>query len=100
LTGKDGEPTPERNMSPDKVDGKMTIEGKITIDGGWIDLPQPITFDFYGFNLEVSEIGFGTENKESCWIKFSGALKLSAEAFDLLRDHRKTVDSIDPRPSV
>lgn len=50
--------------------------GRVTIDGGWIDLPKQLTMDFYGFALEVSKLGFGTEDDGSRWIGFSGGLKL------------------------
>jgi len=50
--------------------------GRVSIDGGWIDLPKQLTMDFHGFALEVSKLGFGSENDGSRWIGFSGGLKL------------------------
>jgi hypothetical protein len=56
----------------------LTIDsrGRVSIDDGWIDLPQQKTTDFYGFALEVSKIGFGSEDDGARWIGFSGGLKL------------------------
>lgn len=56
----------------------LTIDsrGRVMLDGGWIDLPKQLTMDFYGFGLEVSKIGFGSENNGDRWIGFSGGLKL------------------------
>lgn len=56
----------------------LTIDsrGKVSIAGGWIDLPQKKTLDFHGFALEISKLGFGTEDDGTRWIGFSGGLKL------------------------
>jgi hypothetical protein len=56
----------------------LTIDsrGRASIDGGWIDLPEQKTMDFYGFTLEVSKIGFGSDDDGWRWIGFSGGLKL------------------------
>ena len=56
----------------------LTIDstGRVEIDGGWIDLPDQLSMDFYGFELQVSKIGFGKD--ENKWIGFSGGLILGA----------------------
>ncbi|HEX5720207.1 MAG TPA: hypothetical protein VF179_28895, partial [Thermoanaerobaculia bacterium] len=51
-------------------------EGHVHLDGGWLSLPQQQTLDFYGFKIEISQLGFGKNDDGSKWIGFSGGLKL------------------------
>jgi hypothetical protein len=58
-------------------------EGNVHLDGGWIDVPDKFSFDFHGFKIEVSEVGFGTEEIEGAegtvawkWIGFSGGIQI------------------------
>jgi hypothetical protein len=39
----------------------ISSEGDIELEGGWIDLPEAKTLDFYGFKITISEVGFGNE---------------------------------------
>lgn len=63
---------------PDFVLKRLTInaKGEVTIDGGWIDLGDALAFDFNGFQMELTRIGFGTEGSEN-WIGLSGSIQLS-----------------------
>ena len=55
----------------------VSSEGDVEIDGGWIELPESITLDFYGFRLDVSKVGFGTEEEGSRqWFGLSGNITL------------------------
>lgn len=56
----------------------LTIDsrGRVRIAGGWLHLREKKTFDLYGVALEVSAVGFGTEDDGTRWIGFSGGLKL------------------------
>lgn len=51
-------------------------KGHVHLDGGWLNVPEQKTLDFYGFKIEISQIGFGTNDDGTRWIGFSGALHL------------------------
>lgn len=57
---------------------EMVIDsaGNVSFDGGWPNLPKQQTFDFYGFQMEITKIGFGSEKDGTKWIGFSGGIKL------------------------
>lgn len=59
----------------------ITSEGDVAIEGGWLTLPGKKTIDFKGFAVELSEIGFGTEQpgtpQAKQWVGFSGGILLS-----------------------
>ncbi len=60
-----------------KVDElSIDSEGNIHLDGGWLNLRQQYSLDFYGFKFEVSKLGFGKTEDGGKWIGFSGGLKL------------------------
>lgn len=51
-------------------------DGKVTLDGGWIDLPQQNAVSFYGFKLELSKFGVGQDDGGR-WIGLSGGIEVS-----------------------
>jgi hypothetical protein len=51
-------------------------KGNVRLDGGWLNLREAYTLSFYGFQLEISKIGFGSTEAGQRWIGFSGGLKL------------------------
>lgn len=51
-------------------------EGNVKLEGGWLNLPNQYSLDFYGFQFEIVQIGFGKNNDGSKWVGFSGGLKL------------------------
>ena len=53
-------------------------DGTVKIDGGWIDLPEPVSLDLFNFRMEISQIGFGSEENGRRWIGFSGGVELIA----------------------
>jgi len=61
-----------RELSIDK-------DGRVHIDGGWLDLPKSVSFDFDGFMMELTKIGFGNTDDGRRWIGFSGQISLVDE---------------------
>ncbi len=51
-------------------------EGHVKLEGGWLNLPDQYSLDFYSFQFEITQIGFGKNEDGSKWIGFSGGLKL------------------------
>ncbi|MCF2135279.1 MULTISPECIES: DUF6603 domain-containing protein [Mycetohabitans] len=56
----------------------LTIDdtGHVCIEGGWLALPEQYVLSFYGFQLAIVKIGFGTESDGKRWIGFNGGIKL------------------------
>ena len=53
--------------------------GEVHIDGGWIDIPDQQAFDFNGFKLEITRLGFGKDTIDGTdynWIGFSGGIQI------------------------
>lgn len=51
-------------------------QGNVRLEGGWLDLPDQYSLDFYGFQLEITKLGFGkTEDGKGKWLGFSGGIK-------------------------
>ena len=50
--------------------------GNIRLEGGWLDLLQQPSLLFYGFQFEITRLGFGKTEEGGKWIGFSGSLKL------------------------
>ncbi|MDX1503451.1 MAG: hypothetical protein R3325_13910, partial [Thermoanaerobaculia bacterium] len=76
-TESDGSPAGGDFLIP--VDGlTITSEGDVSIDGGWITLPQKRYIDFKAFQVTLSQIGFGkTEGTtEQSWFGFTGGVEL------------------------
>jgi hypothetical protein len=58
-------------------DLRIAPDGTVHVPGGWIDLPQPLALDLYGFGMEVTRIGFGTEDDGRRWVGVDGAVRLT-----------------------
>lgn len=52
-------------------------QGNISLDGGWLDLPEHYSVDLYGFQLELTKLGFGRTEDGGRWLGFSGTVLLS-----------------------
>ena len=50
-------------------------KGHISIDGGWINLPNQTALDFYGFHVALQRLGFGSD-ASGRWIGFNGDIHL------------------------
>jgi hypothetical protein len=50
--------------------------GNVHLDGGWLNLREQYSLDFYGFKIEITKLGFGKTEDGGKWIGFSGAVKL------------------------
>ncbi|MCD0170330.1 hypothetical protein [Deinococcus sp. 23YEL01] len=57
---------------------ELTIDsrGRVRLEGGWMRLPEQHTLNLYGFQLEISELGFGRTGDGGRWMGFSGRLRL------------------------
>ncbi|MES2732251.1 MAG: hypothetical protein V4714_10895 [Bacteroidota bacterium] len=60
---------------------ELTIcsDGTVRVEGGWIALPELKTLDFYGFKVEITKLGFGSDETDGVlakWIGFSGGIQL------------------------
>lgn len=74
-------------------------QGNVKIEGGWLDLREQYMLSFYGFQLEITKIGFGSTNDGQRWIGFSGGLKLvegltagaSVEGMRIIWDPKKDI---------
>ena len=51
-------------------------DGSIQLPDGWIDLPEPVGLNLFGFGFEIYRIGFGNEEDGRRWAGFSGGLQL------------------------
>ncbi|MEA2602073.1 MAG: hypothetical protein QOF89_3065 [Acidobacteriota bacterium] len=51
-------------------------KGHVHLDGGWLNVPEQKILDFHGFKIEISQIGFGTNDNGTRWVGFSGGLHL------------------------
>ncbi|WP_426513544.1 hypothetical protein ACPPVO_24830 [Dactylosporangium sp. McL0621] len=58
-------------------DLRIAPDGHVHVPGGWIDLPQPIALDLYGFGMEITRIGFGTEDDGRRWVGVDGSVRLT-----------------------
>jgi len=71
---------------------EMTIyaDGRVDLDGGWLNLPEQFQVNFHGFSAELTQLGFGETDDHYRWIGFSGSIQLVADLglgarFDRLR---------------
>lgn len=51
-------------------------QGNVHLDGGWLNLRDQYSFDFHGFQIEITRLGFGKTEDGGKWVGFSGGLKL------------------------
>ncbi len=77
-------------------------KGNVHLDGGWLDLPKNYSLSLYGFNLEITQLGFGKNDDGSKWIGFSGALELigGVQAGASVEGLRITFDGPNPNPTL
>ncbi len=56
----------------------ISSEGKVSLDGGWVTLPEKRYLNFNAFRVELSQIGFGAEGEVDTqnWVGFSGGVEL------------------------
>ena len=50
--------------------------GKVRLEGGWLDLPDHYSLDFFGFHVGIARLGLGSSDDGGKWIGFSGDIKL------------------------
>lgn len=51
-------------------------KGNVRLDGGWLNLREQKPLNFYGFQMEITKLGFGKTEDGGKWIGFSGGVKL------------------------
>jgi hypothetical protein len=76
-------------------DLRVNSNGDVSVGGGWIDLPSQKTLKLYTFLMEITKIGFGTEDDGRRWIGLSGGVKIvdglkAGASVEGLRIHWKT----------
>jgi len=57
----------------------ISSDGTVKVDGGWIELPEQKALDFHGFKIEISKLGFGSDEEDGSlfkWIGFSGGIQI------------------------
>ncbi|MFI0446901.1 hypothetical protein [Actinomadura sp. 6N118] len=52
-------------------------DGNITIAGAWLDLQEPLALNLYGFGMELTRVGFGSEPDGRRWFGVDGAIRLT-----------------------
>lgn len=57
---------------------KLSIDsnGKVSVEGGWMEMSGQQALDFNGFKVEITRLGFGNEDDGSRWIGLSGGIQL------------------------
>ncbi len=57
---------------------KLSIDsnGNVHLEGGWLTLRKQKPLNFYGFQMEITKLGFGRTEDGGKWIGFSGGVKL------------------------
>jgi hypothetical protein len=58
-------------------DLRIAPDGRVHVPGGWVDLPQPVALDLYGFGMEITRVGFGTEDDGRRWVGVDGSVRLT-----------------------
>ena len=56
---------------------RIAADGTITLPGGWMTLQTPVALDLYGFALEITRVGFGTEADGRRWFGVDGSVRLT-----------------------
>jgi hypothetical protein len=57
-------------------DLSVDSRGNVRLEGGWLNLRQQKPLNFYGFQMEITKLGFGKTEDDGKWIGFSGGVKL------------------------
>lgn len=54
----------------------VDTKGNVHFGGGWVDLPKQASFSLFGCSIEITKIGFGSEDDGHQWVGLSGGLKI------------------------
>jgi hypothetical protein len=69
--------TPDLNWPSIELKGLgIDSKGHISLEGGWINLPNQMALDFFGFHVGLQKLGFGTDASGDKWIGFNGDINL------------------------
>jgi len=53
----------------------VDAQGKVSLAGGWLNLPSQTGLSFYGFSVALHQLGFGSDASGD-WIGFNGDIQL------------------------
>jgi hypothetical protein len=53
----------------------IDAQGKVSLAGGWLNLPSQTGLSFYGFSVALHQLGFGSDASGD-WIGFNGDIQL------------------------
>src|SRR5262249_29940751 len=71
---------PGLSLPTASIDGlRIAADGSVTIDGAGLTLQDQVALDLYGFQVEVTAVTLGTEERDGVpwnWLGFSGAIRL------------------------
>ena len=56
---------------------RLGSDGSVSVQGGWIDLPQAMRIQLGPVALELTRVGLGNVSSTERWIAFSGGLSLA-----------------------
>lgn len=59
------------------ADLRIDPEGGVHLPGGWLDFPAPLAVNLFGFGMEITRIGFGTDDDGRRWVGLDGAIRLT-----------------------
>ncbi len=57
----------------------ISSDGTVKVEGGWIELPDQKALDFHGFQIEIAQLGFGSDEIDGQlykWVGFSGGIQI------------------------
>ena len=58
-------------------DLRIGSDGTIEVPSGWITLQEPLALNLYGFGMEITRIGFGSEDDGRRWFGVDGSVRLT-----------------------
>lgn len=54
----------------------VDTNGDVHFQGGWVDLPNQYSADFYGVTLELTKLGFGKTDAGERWVGLNGGISI------------------------
>ncbi|MFC7227976.1 DUF1080 domain-containing protein [Salinirubellus salinus] len=52
----------------------VDADGNVRVEGGWLDLPDQYSIDFYGTTFEITAFGLGRNDDGSKWVGLDGSV--------------------------
>lgn len=57
----------------------VDADGNVHVDGGWLEIPDQYSIDFFGFTFEVTAVGMGRNDDGSKWIGLNGGIRFVSD---------------------